>query len=169
MRRGFKRLRIPLVILLLLGGAFWYCFIARAHWHVEKDGWLLDFSYIRMRCPTCTGDICRFEYAGHAISCPKYKSEDYRRMTLVTPVGMFEAIDELDGWRFLAFDSRIKDSDVILSDEDRARGYYEISAERPNWDNGWARRRGTPAHWCLGLGASESRWFDPGIMDQLGW
>ncbi|MEW6249312.1 MAG: hypothetical protein AB1716_01595 [Planctomycetota bacterium] len=35
---------------------------------------------------------------------------------------------------------------------------------------GWgARKRGTPAHWCLGQGYSRQCWVDPAKIDQVEW
>jgi hypothetical protein len=142
-----KRRRWPkilLAILLCLGAAFYYCFIDRAWRHAEKDGWVLDFSYVRLACPTCMGCIEKLEYRGQAI---KAIGDPDVPLGLLTPVVWVESRGERGRWRYHGDRRVAKPAGEPLSATMVSNGYYEVdlsaSGDFPH------RRPGTPESWCL--------------------
>jgi hypothetical protein len=152
-----KGLRIAAVVLLGIGGTFYFLFIARAHERREKDGWTLDWSYIRLRCRHCFGEIERLEYAGKPVHPPAL-GPDSCVVFVWTPVGAFTDYPGLARWWYDTLARPVSPVDPAITAEDLARGWYEMA--EPYRSGGQCQRAGTPAHWCLVAGA-HARWCEP--------
>jgi hypothetical protein len=166
-----KKVLITLAaVLIIAAGIFYYCCVSRVWIHQEKHGWVLDFSHVRVACPTCTGRVERLEWGGHPIAVPKVPWNQTPRFTMYTPVGMFEAWRPEWGWRARHWDSRTWPVNGVVTEAELAQGYYELDKGGDSTDaDGPTRKRGTPDHWCLIIGEVGSRWLAPDKIDQISW
>jgi len=171
-RRGIRlAIGVPIV---LVGGCF-SVVTSRKHVHVERDGWVLDYSHKRFFCKVCTASLNYVRYDGEDIRAPwaAGRAPEHASVVLHTPVG--ELLFHSQEGRYRPWHSYwgdIPESDEEITPEELSRGYYNASATStttaPSASYGY-RKRGTPAHWCFVEGGTEMRWLDPRMIDKLEW
>lgn len=155
--------RILLLFVAVLAIALYFGFVHRIHAHEEAAGWVLDMSYIPLRCRTCLGVIERLECNGKPVHVPPVSDADGSggRIMIATPVGKFESFGG-EGWRWVGGPMPTVYCNESVTQEDLDHGSYDAS-------EGVERQRGTPAHWCLGMAAQQARWLDPGRLAEIDW
>jgi len=163
-----RRLTILAVVLLVAMTIFYLGWIRRAREVVERDGWLLQYTYIPLACRTCTGHVERLECNGQLVPVPRLKMDRYgqrRQLVVSTPVGTFRAYAKLDRWRFFhSSDNRPGAIQGSITDDELSRGYYSAAAASKRH-----RKEGTPDHWCWAWTSYDCRWLDPQLLDDLDW
>jgi hypothetical protein len=151
--------------------AFYLLFVHRWREVLQKDGWLLQYTYIRLRCPTCLGRIERLECNGRPVPMPAVKSGPGGQGTvlLVTPVGSFRSYANLNRWRFEhGQDNRSAPTDPAITQQELAQCYYDNPVD-DGYELYGRRKKGTPSHWCWAFSTDHSRWLDPVQLDKLDW
>ena len=84
----------------LAGGAFWYAFIDRAIVQIDRDGWHMQFSYVRMACHVCTGKVEQLTWQGQPVGVPQIGQPDSSYQMLCS-LGMFSIwSDKQVQWHF---------------------------------------------------------------------
>ena len=135
--------------------------------HVQQDGWVLDFHHSRVACSTCSARLDRLECRGKPVPAPILTSS--KHMLLVTPVGYLQYHSSA-GYRpnFGRPLSR-RHAENRISEDELARGYYDVSRCDP-WSAAHELCKvGTPKHWCLGISDEHARWLDPAALAKLEW
>lgn len=159
-----KRPIALLMVLAVIAATFYFCFIDRAWRHTERHGWVLDFSYVRLACPTCLGRIERLEYKGQPIKAP---ADSHLRISLLTPVVSVESWDEQGRWRYHGDERVAMVTGEPLSEETISEGFYTVDL---SIRGGFPRRRpGTPESWCMlcRWDIAKGYWLAPEKYQQL--
>ena len=167
MRRIGRRQVIWLCVILVPLLGLYLAFVHRMHARVENAGWVVEFSYVPLRCTFCFGRVERFTCNGQPIPQPELSTGEPTFFRRTTPVGNFET---RSGWteyrshgvRKIEFASV---GDPVAPDE-LTRRYYDC-LESDQWPA--PRRPGTPAHWCPVSSGYGMRWLDPEAIDDLSW
>lgn len=164
---------VGIVVLLVGGGiAVW---TARKHVHVERDGWVLDYSHKRFFCNVCTASLNYVRCNGEDVPAPWATGHAPERgsVTLHTPVGELLFHSQEGKYRpWHSYSMYAPDSDEEITPEELLRGYYDTDfgpATTSQSASGLSRKRGTPAYWCIGDSGTYVRWLDPRMIDKLEW
>ena len=156
-----KRIWIPATLCLMLG-SFWFVAVSRYCVHIERDGWVWESSHARLQCAMCSGHMERFECNGVPVAGPVGVD-----MMLETPVGMVRWVSDLGQFRpyIWGVESDWSYGETSITAVELKQGYYDAL---PDADE---RKRGTPTHWCLGMGrdGERVRWVDPRRIAELEW
>ncbi len=171
--RATRKRWLILLACVLLPVSFWVCCNYPVREHFEADGWTLEFTHALLRCQVCTASLKRLECMGRPVPTPSLRKSPLENMgfSLYTPVGQLDCRLGDSAYRPFHWPARAPfESDESVTSEDLARGYYDAASISTTQPGAWCpRKKGTPAHWCLGVGGSAQRWLDPMMIDKLEW
>lgn len=165
---------IVLATLGLIGLAIWYAFIDRAATIVDRDGWHLEFSYIRLACRHCTGRVEELTWQGQPVALPQPANQN---IWASCPLGSLTIVGEPPRWHLQGgmpgFPERTyRESASRITGDELARGYYDCAGipEAADKDDGpsW-RKASTPVGWALVVGRQHRRWVQPARIAELEW
>lgn len=163
----FRLRYFVLVFCVFVVAGFWYCFIHRIHQTRSKAGWYVDASFVLMGCPVCLGEIHQLSYRGKHISCPILEPNDEQTIFLqvATPVVVLDVYDGAHSWRFFQFERQYEEIGEEITPQDMEKGYYDLVVA----DGRYAKKRGTPEHWCQVSGGDSIRWLEPELFEKIDW
>ena len=158
-----KSKRLPAVVTAIVVIAitvFYLGWVRRVREIVERDGWLLQYTYIPRACRLCSGRVERLECNSQPVPIPRLKT-----VVVSTPVGTFGQWSDVDAWRLSSYSGdRPTTVQGSITGDELSRGYYNVDKEAKPY-----RKEGTPAHWCWACTWYECRWLDPQLLDDLDW
>jgi hypothetical protein len=159
-----RRKKTLVLIGLTLPMLYYVGCIHRVRETVERDGWLLQWTYKPFQCRHCWGRVERLEYRGQTVTCPpehEFAGEHKRYLLLQTPVGAFERSRGGDRW-------------IVLTEKDSrphtvCGKFIEAELQRGHYESENCRKTGTPEHWCHAVAEYRSRWVSPDLIATLSW
>lgn len=154
---------------ILLG--VYLCLFHRWRVTAQRDGWVVQYTYLMFKCPHCFGRIERLECNGHPLPLLNFPGADRGAhvMKLTTPVGYF-VLPAGDRWRIHYHnDERAETIPDPITAEELKQGWYDTGQERMEGYGTPPRKNGTPAHWCWACGLDRCRWLDPILLERIDW